>query len=501
MEDVSLWSWGILLAGLLILRFVGKAAPTQKLFWLMALPMPFLFIGFFAPEWNGILGEWAQGYTFCLLGILIFDRFFLWHRWQRRSPHKQPLMMVRHFSSSPLSQNQHANLSIHLKSMWDVPLQGWAWESLPLSFHPTLTSSTGSSPQIIPIFFKLPPKAETTLTLPVIPTQRGDFQWKALWLRIQSPLSLLWIQTHVQQSFQVSVYPDLAHIQGLSLKFSKNNRMGTLPKRRQSNEGHLFQGLKSYSSGDDVKKMDWKASARLDAPIIRVFSPEVEQPILLVLDQSRAMAETVLGQTKFDWALNAALCFASVSLQRGEECGAGSFQHSDLEFYGTGKGKNQFNQLLAQLYALHPEEGVAEYEKICLTLKKILKRPTLLVIFTEVVDALASNSLIKGLQHLATQHLVMVVTLKNPEIQKIAQNIFSSPESNSESSSDYSPEKLYTQAVAQDFLDLRQQALKDLAKHPRILSIDAEPDKIEVALLQAYVENKFQKQPHAAPKR
>ncbi|MBY0402451.1 MAG: DUF58 domain-containing protein [Cyanobacteria bacterium] len=489
MEDVSLWSWGALLAGVLILRFAGKAAPTQKLFALMALPIPFLFIGFFAPEWNEMLREGAQGYTYCLLGVLFIDRFFLWHRWQRPSPQQPPLQMARHFPSTPLSQNHPVNLSIHLQSMWDVPLQGWAWESLPPSFQSPSSSTTGISPQNIPIFFNLPPKGETTLLLPTLPTQRGDFHWKSLWLRIQSPLSLLWIQTHIQQSFQVSVYPDLAKIQGLSLKFSKNNRVGTLPKRLQSNEGHLFQGLKGYASGDDIKKMDWKASARLDTPIIRVFSPEVEQPILLVLDQSRAMAETVLGQPKFDWALNAALCFASVSLQRGEECGAGSFRQSDLEFYGTGKGKNQLNQLLAQLYALHPEEGVAEYEKICLTLKKILKRPTLLVIFTEVVDALASHSLIKGLQHLANQHLVMVVTLKNPEIQKIAQNTMATPE------------KLYTQAVAQDFLALRQQALKDLAKHPRILSIDAEPDKIEVALLQAYMENKFHKQHHTSPAR
>ena len=58
---------------------------------------------------------------------------------------------------------------------------------------------------------------------------------------------------------------------------------------RLRGRGLAFEELRHYAQGDDVRTMDWKATARLRSPQVRVYSEERERPVLLVVDQRRPM--------------------------------------------------------------------------------------------------------------------------------------------------------------------------------------------------------------------
>jgi uncharacterized protein (DUF58 family) len=58
---------------------------------------------------------------------------------------------------------------------------------------------------------------------------------------------------------------------------------------RLRGRGLAFEELRHYAQGDDVRTIDWKATARLRSPQVRVYSEERERPVLLVVDQRRPM--------------------------------------------------------------------------------------------------------------------------------------------------------------------------------------------------------------------
>lgn len=46
-----------------------------------------------------------------------------------------------------------------------------------------------------------------------------------------------------------------------------------------------FEELRSYVSGDDVRSIDWRVTARMQKPYVRVYSEERDRPTMLVVDQ------------------------------------------------------------------------------------------------------------------------------------------------------------------------------------------------------------------------
>src|ERR1700754_3434539 len=58
---------------------------------------------------------------------------------------------------------------------------------------------------------------------------------------------------------------------------------------RMRGRGLNFEEIRDYRSGDDIRSIDWKVTARLQKPHVRVFNEERDRPALLVVDQRLSM--------------------------------------------------------------------------------------------------------------------------------------------------------------------------------------------------------------------
>src|SRR5207253_10609897 len=104
------------------------------------------------------------------------------------------------------------------------------------------------------------------------------------------------------------VYPTLAPLYRYLL-LTRTNRLEAIGIRRLRLRGGAweFESLRDYVSGDDVRLLDWKASARRRKLIVRNQEAERNQTVLLLLDCGRLMNAEVNGGTKLDYAVNTAL--------------------------------------------------------------------------------------------------------------------------------------------------------------------------------------------------
>lgn len=126
---------------------------------------------------------------------------------------------------------------------------------------------------------------------------------------------------------------------------------------RLRGRGLTFEELRRYRPGDDIRSIDWRATARLRAAHVRVYSEERDRPVLLVVDQRASMFFGSARTTKATAAVEAAALAAWRAIDRGDRVGAIIFNdHRVLEIRPQRSRANvlricheliDFNQLLS----------------------------------------------------------------------------------------------------------------------------------------------------------
>ena len=83
-------------------------------------------------------------------------------------------------------------------------------------------------------------------------------------------------------------------------------------------QGTEFDSLREYVVGDDVRSIDWRASARAADVMVRTWRPERDRRVLLVLDCGRTAAGRVGDAPRLDAAMDAALLLAALAARAGD---------------------------------------------------------------------------------------------------------------------------------------------------------------------------------------
>jgi uncharacterized protein (DUF58 family) len=333
----------------------------------------------------------------------------------------------------------------------------------------------------MPMELVLSDRSPATLTFTVHPKQRGEYTWGDLRVQQRSPLGLAWADWRVPAAETVAVYPDLIGLQQLSVKLALQ-ATGTLRQKR-TGVGTEFAELREYDSGDDPRFIDWKATARLGQPLVRVLEPEREQTLLILLDRGRLMTAQVQGLTRFDWGMNAALALALAGVTRGDRVGVGVFGSNLHTWLPPKGGQANFRRLIDHLTPLEPVLEESDYLAAATHVAQQQKRRALVVLITDIVDETASAELLSALARLRPRHLPFCITLRDPAIDRQAQrlNLGSTP----------TIEGAYQRAVALDLIGQRTAAFAQL-KQRGVLVLDAPANQICNPLVESYLRLKTQ---------
>lgn len=461
----SLVQIAFVLAGILLLAKFAKARPAWLTFLLILCPIPLMAL---APLWPWL--NWVSPlWTPLLMLVLLVDGFFL-------STPASKLGMNRSMSRK-FSIGQPNTVVLSLINTSGDTIRGFVRDSVPSGLRSAQAwSALTLKAQVVPY-------GREELAYDVTPSRRGVFRFEKIHVRYRSRLGLLWLTVQGGRPESVKVMPDLRRIKRLRILASKAQTPGALQKRSLGLEGTQFSGLRHYFAGDDIRKMAWQATAKLDVPVVRTFTHEVEQPILVLLDAGRKMDmpfQAASGKClkKYDWALNAALGFMSVAIDRGDCVGAGVFSNRIMAQAPLGSGRHHLSRILEVLGDTEAQAIEPDYETVMLQFARSLKRRALVVIFTDLIDPLASRALLGSLKSFSSNHLLMVVTVADSEVRRYADTM---PED---------AHMAYCKGVALDLAATRQQTLNALSRMNHAIVIDAPPDVLDEALIQQYLQLK-----------
>ncbi|MEM8868007.1 MAG: DUF58 domain-containing protein [Verrucomicrobiota bacterium] len=124
---------------------------------------------------------------------------------------------------------------------------------------------------------------------------------------------------------------------------------------RLRGRGLAFEELRHYNQGDDVRTIDWKATARLRAPHVRVYSEERERPVLLVVDQRTPMYFGSRRSMKSVVAAELAALGAWRTLQAGDRVGGLVFNEESIVEIRPQRSQARVLQLLHEVSACNKE--------------------------------------------------------------------------------------------------------------------------------------------------
>jgi len=354
------------------------------------------------------------------------------------------------------SQNQKAKIRLR--------------DSYPLDFAvstPTLQASLASN-------------SSEELTYTVHPDRRGEYQWGDIQVRQLGRWGLAWHDWKIPATQTVAVYPDLIGLRSLSIRLTLQNT-GTMRQARRLGMGTEFAELREYGVGDDIRLIDWKATARRSRPLVRVLEPEREQTLIILLDRGRLMTAQVQGLKRFDWGLNATLSLALAGLNRGDKVGIGVFDKEVTTWIPPERGQNQLSKLIERLTPIQPILLEPDYVGAVTKLVNQQTRRALVVLITDIVDVTASAELLAALIRLSPRYLPFCVTLRDPQVDTLAHT---PPAINEGKQGEIAG--TYTRAVALDLLAQRQVTFAQL-KQKGVLVLDAPANQISEQLVDRYL--------------
>lgn len=322
----------------------------------------------------------------------------------------------------------------------------------------------------------VPARGEATIVYEAAARRRGDNWVGDVHLRLSGPFGLVWRQVRVPRADPVRVQPgglELRRYRLLGLR--RRLQEAGIRAVRQRGEGGSFESLRAYSRGDDPRVVDWKATARRGTLVVKQFEVERRQNVLIAVDAGRLMTQKVDGRERLDYALSGALLLADVAGMHGDQVGLLVF--SDRVEQYLPPSRTSLSQVADALGAVRAKVVEPNYPAAFAHLSRQLRRRSLLVLFTDVIDATASAALVAHLTRAAARHLPLAVALRNPELEAAA----AAPADDEAG--------VYRRAAAEELLQARAAALTAMGR-AGVMVADARPQDSVPAVVNRYLEIK-----------
>ncbi len=262
------------------------------------------------------------------------------------------------------------------------------------------------------------------MTLALTPWRRGDRRTEHVTIRTAGPLGLWSRQATLAAPGRLRVLPPFhsrAHLPSRLTRLRELDGRTPLLIRGQGTE---FDSIREYVRGDDVRSIDWRATARhLDPEVpsgtrlmVRTWRPERDRRIVIVADTSRTSAARVADEPRLDTAWEAALLLSALASHAGDRV---DFLAWDRRVRGRVHGSNG-PELLARMVdtmaVIDAELIEADWAGLPAHVRRLTSRRALVVLLTAADAPGTSRGLLAVLPQLTSRHTVLVASVTDPAI-------------------------------------------------------------------------------------
>lgn len=417
----------------------------------------FLLKFFFA--WLGDIPEIASG----VLLLLFFIDVFILYRLSEG-------VDARRFTPKRLSNGDENPVQIEIRNRYGFGVNARIIDEVPFQF------------QLRDKDFRLPikPAEIKSIHYNLRPTKRGEYNFGFIRAYISSPLGLISRRYNFDGAKNLPVYPSFINLGQYELMAVSHHLTAFgIKKIRKVGHSSEFDQIKNYVGGDDIRTINWKATARKGGLMVNTYTDERSQNIYCIIDKSRVMKMPFEGLSLLDYAINASVALAKVAMLKEDKAGLITVSENIGAVVPADRKSAQLGHIMNVLYNEKTRYLESNLEALYATVRSLVKQRGLLVFFTNFESLSALQRQLPYLKRISKYHLLVVVFFENTELKALS----------SEPARDV--EGIYHKTIAQKFIYEKKLMVKELNTHG-ILAILTPPQKLTVNVINQYLALKAQ---------
>ncbi len=310
------------------------------------------------------------------------------------------------------------------------------------------------------------------------PTERGVYSFGSLNVFVSSPLRLVARKYTFNSAKEVPVYPSFLQLRKYDL-MAFTNRLFEYGIKKIRRIGHTmeFEQIKDYVQGDDIRNINWKATAKKSQLMVNQYQDEKSQPIYSVIDKGRVMKMPFEGLSLLDYAINATLVISNIAIKKQDKAGMFSFSNQIENRVVAERRSSQMNLILETLYNLKTDFVESDFSRLYIEVKRNLNHRSLLLLYTnfETLDALHRQ--LPYLQRIAKQHLLVVIFFENTELTRFIEL------------KAQTAQQIFEHTIAEKFVYEKKLIVNELRKYG-IQTILTKPENLTINTINKYLEIK-----------
>nr|WP_323028346.1 DUF58 domain-containing protein [Gelidibacter japonicus] len=322
------------------------------------------------------------------------------------------------------------------------------------------------------------PHREDRITYNLKPTERGEYHFGNLNIYASTKIGLVAKRFRFDNKAMVPTYPSFKQLRKFEL-ININNSLQDYGVKKIRRIGHSmeFEQIKDYVLGDDLRTINWKATAKKNSLMVNQFQDEKSQPIYSIIDKGRVMKMPFEGLSLLDYAINATLVISSIALKKHDKAGMLSFSKKVENIVVAQRRNSQMRLILESLYNVKTDYFESDFSRLYANIKRNITQRSLILLYTnfETLDSL--NRQLAYLKAIAKNHLIVVIFFKNTELNSIidekAETI----------------QQVYDKVIAEKFAFEKRLIVQELKKYG-IYSILTTPENLTIDTINKYLEIK-----------
>ncbi|WP_422744149.1 DUF58 domain-containing protein [Mycobacterium sp. WMMD1722] len=262
------------------------------------------------------------------------------------------------------------------------------------------------------------------------PVRRGDLRSAAVTVRAVGPLGLAGRQGRHRVPGTVRILPPFLSRRHLPSRLARLRELEGATPALIRGQGTEFDSLREYVAGDDVRSIDWRATARRGDVVVRTWRPERDQRIVIVLDTGRTSAGRVgvdptgsdpaTGWPRLDWSMDAALLLAALAVRAGDRVDFLAHDRTMRTAVFDATRTDLLAHLVNAMAPLKPALVETDSTAMVSAIQRRARRRALVVVLTDLNTSALDEGLLRVLPQLAGRHHVLIAAVSDPRVDVLA---------------------------------------------------------------------------------
>ena len=316
------------------------------------------------------------------------------------------------------------------------------------------------------------------LTYSVRPTERGEYVFGALHIYACSKIGFAMRRFSFGESQMVKTYPSFLQLKKYDLiSLNQSSLQFGIKKIRRIGNSFEFEQIKDYVQGDNIKDVNWKATAKRNQLMVNQFQDEKSQQVYSIIDKGRVMKMPFDNLSLLDYAINAALVISSVVVRKHDKAGVFSFSRKPENFVVAERRNAQMSLIQESLYNINTDYSESDFGNLYGHIKRKITTRSLLLLYTNFGSLDAVHRQMNYLRAINKSHMLVVVFFKNTELESL------------KTQEAKNTQEIFDKTIAEKFSYDKKLIVAELNKFG-IQTILTEPQNLTIDTINKYLEIK-----------